>query len=47
MEAKPIVPARKVIALVAHDARKQDLLQWVKFNKYTLSQHYLVGTGTT
>ncbi len=37
----------KRIALVAHDARKQDLLEWVRFNKGTLSRHTLYGTGTT
>jgi methylglyoxal synthase len=38
---------QKRIALVAHDARKQDLLEWVRFNKGTLSRHFLYGTGTT
>ncbi len=38
---------KKNIALIAHDERKQDLLDWVKFNKGTLSQHNLYGTGTT
>ncbi|MEJ2598591.1 MAG: methylglyoxal synthase [Anaerolineales bacterium] len=38
---------QKRIALVAHDARKQDLLEWVRFNKGTLAGHTLYGTGTT
>jgi methylglyoxal synthase len=38
---------QKRIALVAHDARKQDLLEWVRFNKGTLSRHTVFGTGTT
>ena len=38
---------QKRIALVAHDGRKKDLLDWVKFNKTTLSTHFLYGTGTT
>lgn len=38
---------QKRIALVAHDARKQDLLEWVRFNRGTLSRHTLYGTGTT
>ncbi len=38
---------RKHIGLVAHDGRKQDLLEWVSFNKGTLSQHVLYATGTT
>ncbi|RPI31640.1 MAG: methylglyoxal synthase [Chloroflexota bacterium] len=32
---------------MAHDARKPDLLEWVTFNKGTLSRHLLYGTGTT
>jgi len=38
---------QKHIALVAHDGRKPDLLQWVKFNRDTLDQHVLYATGTT
>ena len=38
---------KKNIALVAHDERKRDLLEWVKFNKGTLSKHNLFGTGST
>ena len=41
------LPIQKRIALVAHDGRKKDLLDWVKFNKTTLSTHFLYGTGTT
>jgi methylglyoxal synthase len=41
------LPSQKRIALVAHDGRKKDLLDWVKFNKTTLSTHFLYGTGTT
>jgi methylglyoxal synthase len=37
----------KRIALVAHDARKQDLLEWVNYNHDILSKHQLFGTGTT
>jgi len=39
--------ARKHIGLVAHDGRKQDLLEWVRFNKGTLAEHVLYATGTT
>lgn len=35
------------IALVAHDARKKELVEWCKFNADFLSQHNLCGTGTT
>lgn len=38
---------RKNIALIAHDNRKQELLEWVEYNKGTLSRHNLFGTGTT
>jgi methylglyoxal synthase len=38
---------RKRIALIAHDNKKADLLEWVKFNKGTLLQHELYATGTT
>lgn len=41
------LPTKKRIALIAHDARKQDLLEWVKFNTGTLSEHLLFATGTT
>ncbi|HML23631.1 MAG TPA: methylglyoxal synthase [Aggregatilinea sp.] len=41
------MPDRKRIALVAHDDRKQDLLEWCKFNRERLSEHILCGTGTT
>lgn len=47
METSQEIPIRKRIALVAHDARKKDLLEWIQFNQGTLSQHSLVATGTT
>jgi methylglyoxal synthase len=39
--------ACKHIALIAHDNRKLDLLDWVRFNRETLAQHELYATGTT
>ena len=30
------------IALVAHDGRKKELMEWVKYNWETLSQHNLL-----
>jgi methylglyoxal synthase len=38
---------RNVIALVAHDNKKVELLQWAAFNRQTLARHELVATGTT
>ena len=35
------------IALVAHDARKSDLLDWAEFNFPVLQSHHLIATGTT
>jgi len=38
---------RKIIALVAHDNRKRDMVEWVEWNWKTLSRHELICTGTT
>jgi methylglyoxal synthase len=38
---------RKNIALVAHDEKKHDLLEWARYNKQLLTQHELYSTGTT
>jgi len=37
----------KSIVLIAHDSRKQDLLEWVKYNVPVLREHRLFATGTT
>jgi methylglyoxal synthase len=37
----------RVIALIAHDNKKQDLVEWARFNHDTLARHHLVATGTT
>ena len=37
----------KKIALVAHDEKKHDLLEWAKYNRALLVQHELYATGTT
>lgn len=37
----------KRIALVAHDQRKNDLLEWATHNSETLARHDLYATGTT
>ncbi len=41
------VPARKRIALVAHDNRKADLIDWAQGHREELLQHELFATGTT
>jgi methylglyoxal synthase len=38
---------RKRIALIAHDNRKADLLEWARFNRDLLAGHDLFATGTT
>jgi methylglyoxal synthase len=45
--AAPSMEIRKRVALVAHDHKKEDLLDWARFNQGTLSRHELLGTGTT
>ena len=42
-----IMGRKKKIALIAHDNRKQDLLEWARFNKGSLSHHKLYATGMT
>jgi len=37
----------KKIALVAHDNRKKDLIEWVTWNEKILTKHSLICTGTT
>ena len=39
--------SRKNIALVAHDNKKPDIIDWVIYNKTALSKHKLFATGTT
>lgn len=38
---------KKRIALVAHDNKKGELLEWARSNERLLAQHELYGTGTT
>lgn len=38
---------RKRVALIAHDNRKEDMLDWARFNRGTLARHELFATGTT
>jgi methylglyoxal synthase len=49
MERHSVVPMSgiKNVVLIAHDSRKQDLLEWVRFNVPVLKEHRLFATGTT
>ena len=38
---------RKRVALVAHDHKKDDLMDWAVYNRHVLSAHELLATGTT
>jgi len=42
----PVV-SKKKIALVAHDNKKRDLLEWATLNQGILAEHDLYATGTT
>jgi methylglyoxal synthase len=41
------IPARKRIALVAHDNCKAELIRWARQHRDELASHELVATGTT
>lgn len=47
MNTKRTLHTRKRIALVAHDNKKQELLDWADYNKKILAEHELFATGTT
>lgn len=47
MPVTETMPARKRIALVAHDHQKAVLLDWARYNRDALAQHHIVATGTT
>ena len=44
---KIVMVQNKKIALVAHDNKKADLLEWSKFNRDLLAHHEVYATGTT
>ena len=44
---KMTIKKQKNIALIAHDGKKQDMIQWCQNNKDILKNHCLSGTGTT
>ena len=39
--------AQKNIALIAHDGKKQELIEWCASHAEELNRHFLCGTGTT
>jgi methylglyoxal synthase len=41
------IERQKHIALIAHDSKKKELVEWVETNKDILKNHFLCGTGTT
>jgi methylglyoxal synthase len=41
------MPRRKGIALIAHDNKKADLIEWARYNRGLLASHDLIATGTT
>ena len=41
-----MVPDKR-IALVAHDNKKADLVEWARFNRVLLAHHEIYATGTT
>ncbi len=47
MENSRVLKERKRIALVAHDNKKKEMMEWADFNKATLARHELIATGTT
>ncbi len=47
MDSVPRMAYKKRIALIAHDNRKADLLDWARYNQGTLARHELYATGAT
>ena len=41
------IDKKKNIALIAHDGKKAELIQWCQDHKSILEKHFLCGTGTT
>jgi methylglyoxal synthase len=38
---------RREIALIAHDNKKANLIEWARYNRALLESHDLIATGTT
>ena len=47
MTKTALIKRKKKIALIAHDNKKEEMIEWAKFNSGTLQQHTLYATGTT
>ncbi len=41
------IEKQKHIALIAHDSKKEEIVEWVEEHKNILKNHFLCGTGTT
>ena len=42
-----VIGKQKNIALIAHDNKKAELIEWCRQHKEVLTRHFLCGTGTT
>ncbi len=42
-----VLEPKKQIAVVAHDNKKKDLIEWARWNKAALMEHTVYATGTT
>ena len=42
-----LLSPQKTIALIAHDHKKDELLEWVKKHSEVIQKHQLIATGTT
>lgn len=47
MQTVKTLKARKRVALIAHDHKKSELIEWAVYNKAVLTRHELYATGTT
>ena len=47
MKEVRVLSERKTIAMVAHDNKKAELIEWAIYNKTYLAKHDLIATGTT